>query len=242
MTWATNTSDSSLSAIPKEWKQHIENNPIILDSVKSDALEKLTKNKVINKKFFYSNILEKIVEIPEKSQKKWKEKLNTEIVFEEYYYIISNYLKDVTLKAFQYKIIHRILPTNKLLFKMNESHYSLCYFCNFHQESLEHLFFECMIVKNLWFRIQDIFRIKEKFKNFKLNLKTIMLGFVDPDERVKGINIWLVLVKYYIFITKLAGKELTAEGAKFFVLSRIGTHRDANLYDLEEWSFLEDLL
>ncbi len=229
------------SAIPNSWKQHIENNPKILDNTNSVALEKLMKNKQTNKKFFYNSLLEKIEENPEKAQLKWNSKVEVEN-FEEYYYIISKYLKDVTLKAFQYKIIHRILPTNKLLFKMRESHYSLCHFCGFHQETLEHLFFECMTVKNLWFRAQDTFLIKEKFTNFKLDLKTVMLGFVDPEERVMGINILLVLLKYYIFTTKLKGKELSFENARFYALNRIRTIRDTNLYDPEEWSFLRGWL
>ena len=226
------------SAIPFAWKQHIENNPKILDNTNSVALEKLTKNKQTNKKFFYNSFLEKIEENPEKSQLKWNSKFEIEINFEEYYYIISKYLKDVTLKAFQYKIIHRILPTNKLLFKMRISHYSLCHFCGFHQETLEHLFFECMTVKNMWFRVQDMFRIREKFTNFKLDLKTVMLGYVNPEENVMGINIFLVLFKYYIFTTKLKGKEINFENARFYVLSRIGTLVDTNLYNPEEWSFL----
>ena len=231
-----------ISAIPHEWKNQLPDDPVPPDGIKSNKIDKLQKNRKIEKKFFYNLLTSYLEEIPEKSQLKWKSKLVGEINFEEYYILIDSYLKDVTLRAFQFKLIHRILPTNKLLFKMKISHYSLCTFCEYHQETLEHLFWECMIIKNLWFRIQDTFRLKEKFANFNFDLKTIMLGYTEDVEHKMGINIFLILIKYHIYMVKLKGQQPSIVGIKNYVLNCVRSQRDSKLYKDGEWDFLSDWL
>ena len=48
---------------------------------------------------------------------------------------------------FQTRLIHRILPTNSLLFQMNLTENKLYSFWNTCEEILQHLFFECPKIK-----------------------------------------------------------------------------------------------
>ena len=55
---------------------------------------------------------------------------------------------DMRTRAFQLKILHRILFTNSALFKMKISTTPLCTFCGLESETLEHLFLDCEYVKS----------------------------------------------------------------------------------------------
>ncbi|KAH3689727.1 hypothetical protein DPMN_192197 [Dreissena polymorpha] len=55
-----------------------------------------------------------------------------------------------TLRNFQYKYIHRIIATNKYLFKCKLSNSNLCDFCSENIETIEHLFWECKHTQPIW--------------------------------------------------------------------------------------------
>ena len=50
----------------------------------------------------------------------------------------------------QFKIINKILRTRALPYKMSITDNPLCSFCNQESEDLQHLFFECDQVLQLW--------------------------------------------------------------------------------------------
>jgi len=64
-----------------------------------------------------------------------------------FYYTNSN-----QFTVFQYKVLHRILSTNSLLFKCKLKETQLYNFCNEAKETILHLFWECNFVKGLWFQ------------------------------------------------------------------------------------------
>ena len=47
--------------------------------------------------------------------------------------------------TFQFKFLHRIIPTNTYLYKVNIKDNERCSFCKNEPKSLEHLFFDCPI-------------------------------------------------------------------------------------------------
>ena len=56
----------------------------------------------------------------------------------------------VKLSVFQYKIVHNILYTNKILYKVKKEQQPDCCYCHgIHQTPL-HLFVECSIAKSFW--------------------------------------------------------------------------------------------
>ena len=57
---------------------------------------------------------------------------------------------DVKTRCFQFKLLHRVVYTNKLMHKINFSDTDLCTFCDETVESLEHLFFRCKHCQNFW--------------------------------------------------------------------------------------------
>ena len=53
-------------------------------------------------------------------------------------------------RNFQYKILHNILYLNKMLFTFGKIKTPLCSFCHSYDETIKHIFLECICVKQLW--------------------------------------------------------------------------------------------
>ncbi len=233
---------SVISAVPREWKQEIRTDNEKLDLVEYDNIKAVKKNKNINK-YIYQNMLAKIKDTHTELETKWKVILNNEnIELTEHFTLLHKYIKGTTLKNLQYKILHRIYPTNKSLYKMKIINYNRCSICQT-VESLEHLLFECIVVKNLWYKIFEELDLGHKFQNFEFTRATVTLGYVNHDNiYISGINTFIVLIKQYILNCKNNNKKISFLAAKNFLIyhSRIqkSVFRNMNM----EWAFLEEWL
>jgi hypothetical protein len=62
-------------------------------------------------------------------------------------YRITN---DTKLRNFQFKLLHHILPNNKLLHKMGIKNSVLCNFCNQEEDFILHYLWGCPVAKRFW--------------------------------------------------------------------------------------------
>jgi len=131
------------------------------------------------------------------NEKQWKE------VFKCCFKTFS----DKKLIWFQYRIIHRILGTKKLLFKMDILDNPNCRLCGNFEESLYHLFIQCektVIFKN------DIFNWLNEIlnTNFDYSPQTLLLGYFNTKYSYIPINTFLVVAKYHIFLCAYQDRNL----------------------------------
>jgi len=231
-----------ISAFPREWKQTIRTKQAKLNQIEVRMINKIKGKQNFNK-YVYNRLAERHRE-KVNIKEKWEQKLEiTNLNLDNYFLILHKHLRDSYLKAFQYKILHRILPTNKLLFKMKLSNTSVCYFCNTYTETLEHFFWDCILTKNIWLGINENLRLVETIENFKLNKETVLFGFDNNTKFISGINIFITLIKSYIFKCKSNSLELSFEGAKFFLIYHCKIHINLTARDADrEWAFLGDWL
>ena len=191
---------SLIQAIPVDWKQTINRNEIKLDQIENFWIDKVCKKQKPNK-CAYETLSANFRERPEKSENKWKAKLPLgDTTFDDIY--LTNYKAlaiNSTLRTFQYKILHRIIATNRLLFKMNISPYDLCTFCFSHSESLEHIFWECNISKNMWLLVYEKMKLKDFVPDLIFDKKTILLGYLGDNQLSKSINLFIAIIKYFIY-------------------------------------------
>lgn len=95
-------------------------------------------------RLLYSNYLQKTVQVPT-SRKKWEGSFS-EISNEDWKQIYKApwcSFTEARIIYFQFKFIHRIVPTNRLLSLMGKVDSPLCTFCAIHDESLDQLFWDC---------------------------------------------------------------------------------------------------
>jgi len=117
-------------------------------------------------------------------------------------------------RIFQYKLLNRIIHTNKLLYKIKLLDSSLCTFCGEYEESLEHLFLHCRFSKN--FRMQIVFWLNDlNITIIELKDSEIMLGYTNEIPYWFFRNHILIIGKQVIYSSRLSkSKPLLSQ---FFV-------------------------
>lgn len=63
--------------------------------------------------------------------------------------------QETQLRWLQFQTFHRIVPTNEYLFKLNILNSSLCTFCKNYIETIEHPFYDCIHVKELFVKTEE---------------------------------------------------------------------------------------
>ncbi|XP_021356585.1 uncharacterized protein LOC110452408 [Mizuhopecten yessoensis] len=139
--------------IPRENLNIIRQQPLINNqSENSNPLRRLLQAKDL--RYVYKAIVANYKHYPIERQEKWNRKLNTnlndDIGWEKIYLTSFLVTIDTKLQNLQFKILHRILTTNSFLYQINVKDEDLCTFCRDAPESIEHLFFNCVKINNIW--------------------------------------------------------------------------------------------
>ena len=93
--------------------------------------------------------------------------------------------KDITLAIFQFKIVHRILPTNATLFRNKIAQHDKCHLCS-QKQTMNNLFVSCPDVQILW---QSFSRWWNVQNENELNDETIIYGFTNDFSQQLGLNL-----------------------------------------------------
>lgn len=142
-----------------------------------------------------------------KSQQKWEREFqDIELKWKVLYSIPAYCCSNTKLHWFQYRILHRILATNNLLWKYKIKRDNLCSFCKKFPETLEHLFWYCDEVQDFWEKIETW--IAEK-SEFVVNINEYGAIFGKNNKNCnKPENYILILTRYYIYKSRINNTKL----------------------------------
>ena len=89
------------------------------------------------------------------SQRKWEEEFDISndqnvVDWNAVYLMPYKCTIDVKSQYFQYRFIHRILPTNDFLCKIGIVESDKCTFCSLEKESIKHLMWSCDKISEFW--------------------------------------------------------------------------------------------
>ena len=105
-------------------------------------------------KVIYRIVIQSKTIAPWKSEKKWEiacgEQENITIDCQKAYTLAFLSTKDTKLRTFQFKFLHRRIATNDFLYKVGIASNNLCFFCNLHVETSEHIFWSCPFTQAFW--------------------------------------------------------------------------------------------
>ena len=110
----------------------------------------------------------------------WKNKLNIDIT-ERVWNIPYLSTKESRLRELQWKILHNIYPTNILLLKMGLRDSNVCLFCKGSIDFVEHFFFYCPNINNLWGYISNYIRSLYDVR-ITFSAKDVLIGIIDNEE------------------------------------------------------------
>ena len=186
-----------LSSIPESWKEY-----------KNTSSNKVHQNGIQNKLIFYplEQCTSKIVRcrlISDISVKPicqifWERKFpNYNFVWETIWKNIPSHANEARLITLNWKILSNIYPTNILLEKMGIARSNMCEKCN-EKDYLEHFFFNCKIIRNIWSEINNMIT-EEIGKIINISLTDAMFGFCKGnDKENKYVNRLIVIAKLCI--------------------------------------------
>ena len=112
--------------------------------------------------------------------------------------------KNTSLRTFQYKVLNKVLYLNHKLFQVKISTTSLCFSCNKHDETVQHLFSTFKEVISLWTEIKLYF--VNDIKLIALCPQIAMLGYTNTDDRcIITQNLILLIFKFYVYKSRGSG-------------------------------------
>ena len=149
-------------------------------------------------------------EAPSECEQKWCHSLHfghNMNFWKQIYKIIFQTIYDNNLIWFQYRIVRRILGTQKHLCKMKISNNEAFRLCGQDCEIINHLFVDCCRVENLWKQMQSWIKTE---MHFDLNLGDTekILGCAFMEHSFWPLNFILIITRYYIFMCAKYNKEI----------------------------------
>jgi hypothetical protein len=214
--------------VPEQIFLPIEGNLIPLDKVSSKQVyTTLIANRVSPPctKFFYEN--------------NFNESIDWKFVFT----LPAKSCLDTKTREFQFKILHRIVFTKKLLFKIGKTASPLCSFCSKYDETIEHLFLDCEKVLIFWV---DLFHFLNNYSIQVENMSEmdILLGCKNRNDDTMLINHILLLAKYYIYKCSLSRSQLFVSAFQYKIKQtfdlefRISNKNDKLQIHYKKWNKL----
>ena len=149
---------------------------------------------------------------------KWVTDLNLEenLNWKDIHYATFICTKDTKLQWFNYRIINRILGTNKILFMCKIKNSPLCSVCKNETETIKHLFFYCPYVSNIWSQIGD-WILQKTNHNIDFNAQVVLFGRKGNHNKI--LNLIILLIKYVIFQKTRTEQNFSIEDIKRYISS-----------------------
>ena len=196
-------------SIPEEWIRNMARNQISEEEKMIEKIQRVPKCT----KYIYSLLLDNMTAYIH-SQRKWEETLeDVSIEWDTAYNLPRQCSSDTHILTFQFKFLHRIVPTNSFLLRIKKSPSSLCDLCWQNVETLQHLFWECEVAQGFWSQIQLF--LEHRNISFPKCRHTVFFGdkYLPPV-----VNLITILAKKYIYQAKCSYRKVTIESFKQYLL------------------------
>ena len=195
-----------LKAIPNEWKKVVLGKGKLINQGNNNCDYITVKDVVSVKKctkYVYEFLIQNLCEEPTAVYLKWNNELNVQYdsdIWSTIFLKLTKTTKSTKLRYFQYRILHRILPTNIHLKRFRIKETDLCSFCGEEQETYLHLFVKCDIVKKCWKQILEwLNRIASISMVF--NDTEMVLG-LHEESSINYVDMLLLTFRHFIYFTR----------------------------------------
>jgi len=187
-----------VAAIPQDWKRLVAANrvglPLRVRTTISDP--KKAKTAWLLKQYSVPSAVEK-----------WQNSLGfTEEEWMKLCVSTRKQVKEARLYVFQFKILHRFLPTAVLLHKYRLLPSPQCTRCYQELDTIEHYFCDCTGVQELWRSIMKLITEKEDM-NIVLTHRLKLFGYVQKNPETQKLNFVLLHARYFIYLSKSAQNQ-----------------------------------
>ena len=166
-----------LQSLPREWKSRQrktrEMNPLIHPNVQN-----IISHKQGNKHIYNVLLRNKYENISNTWELSWEREIGR--VEWEKVYAANKIIISVQYQALQYKILTKIIATNRLLYQIGRAESYRCDRCREGIDTIVHRFWSCTMVKRFWTDVACFLQEVDLIQSTQtLNKKAVILGFID---------------------------------------------------------------
>jgi len=140
------------------------------------------------------------------------------------------------VNVFQYKIIHHILPTNSTLFRDSIKEHDKCHLCG-ERQTLTHLFVTCSEARLVWSLFTNWWGSKNRGR-ITLDKNEIIYGVTDNFARHLGLNLSLIIAKYYLYTAPRKEEEFYFDAFLAILTNKIKIERHKSKSQINMWESL----
>ena len=215
-----------ISAIPRSWKFLLHANDALIHE--NQPFNIICHHNEINLKEITQKHVKQYIQSEKFNSLKqgdWKAKIKyasyhgeiSDVLWSDIFKIPFNLKIDNRIKEFHFKILHRVIGLNKLLYKMNIVSSPRCYFCFLYNETIEHIFVNCLVVKTFWLSCKKLLAAKYGF-DLDVTARGVILH-TSHGQIIKNniLNAFTLLGKMYIYYCRCSNLNLEMETFKKYV-------------------------
>ena len=194
---------ATLKTIRMRFKENIDS----LETVKVESFTKAFQKTKKPSKLTYRNLVATKSEKPRASQAKWYRDCDLngeETDWKKTFLLTRTCTKSTKIIIFQFKFLHRHLPTNSFLHKIAIKDNDLCTCCKEETDTLLHLFWQCKVTSHFWGSFFQWLQTSALIQKGSHLAMTTALG-LKPDSSKSNlqINFSCLMSRYYIWKCKL---------------------------------------
>ena len=205
-----------VSAIPSVWKKAKPNTIkiwVCMPNMRNKIW--LTGDKINRDIYTYLLKLNSSDDISLHIKHYWHDILDCHIPWKKVFSLPYRITMDPKLRYFQYKLIRKFLPSNRLLYTWNMIDDHVCTFCKEVTEDYFHLFWDCNFVSKFWSCAVQWYRTITQ-SSVSINAMKCVLGDVEDHANIL-FNAFLLMGRYFIYRCKLLGNSINMNCFKLFV-------------------------
>ncbi|WP_419609554.1 reverse transcriptase family protein [Thiolapillus sp.] len=134
---------------------------------------------------------------------KWDYKLNLDINWNITFKKIHK-IREIKLKWFQIRLVHRILATNVVLMHMGVENDITCSFCKKERDAINHIFWRCDSIKPFWEQLQ--IALNDRGVNavsITLNESIVLFGHDVNFRSDDTFDLIILVAKFFIYKCKV---------------------------------------
>ena len=239
-----------IAAIPNLWKRLLyDNHDLVIpnDTVINQPSWHMINSTKKPSQIAYKILQKKVITFPKHLLEKWSRDLNKDIsldILKDAFSNIYTLTISSNVRAFQYKLLHRILPNNHLLHIWQLKNSESCSFCGQEGETFIHLFTDCFVVQNFWSDVKDYIERKTGIP-YQFDKYDIIL--LIKKETVPTVLLSVLLIgKLFIYKSRNVNPNLHIDGFIHYLNQYIKIERDIALKKekllehYRKWDLLDD--
>ena len=158
-------------------------------------------------------------------------------------------IREIKLKWFQIRLVHRILATNVVLMHMGVNNDFDCSFCKKERDSINHIFWRCNCVRPFWELFQTA--VNDRCINaisLTINENIVLFGHDSNFKSDDTFDMILLLAKFFIYKCKIQKNIPQFHLFKRYLKNAFDVQKHIALVNMSydkfviDWHFYKDLM